>query len=152
MKTINTHIKKGEGFTLLELLLVVGTAIIIGALTVPVGVRFFQTQSLDESVSTLLSNLRRAEAQAMFQKNDSAFGIKFLTNSYVLFQGNSYVARIQSEDESFSLAGGVAVSGIEEVVFAKLTGVPNATGTPTITSGGDSRMLNINAQGKIERQ
>lgn len=146
------NIKKGEGFTLLELMLVVALGTVITALTVPVGIRFFQTQSLDESADTLLSNLRRAEAQAMFQKNDSAFGVKFLSGSYILFQGSSYASSTQSEVESFSLPSGITMSGIDEVVFAKLTGVPNATGTLTMTSGGGSRALNINAQGKVERQ
>jgi len=148
-----TKVSNGvKGFTLLELMLVVALGTVITALTVPVGIRFFQTQSLDESVDTLLSNLRRAEAQAMFQKNDSAFGIKFLTDSYVLFQGNSYASRIQSEDESFALASGVTASGIEEVVFAKLTGSPSVTGTIAIASGSDSLSLNLNSQGKVERQ
>lgn len=141
-----------NGFTLLELLLVVGAAILIGALTVPIGVHFFQSQTLDETASSILSTLRRAQNQAIYQKNDNSFGIKFLAGSYVLFQGDSYESRIQSEDESFSLPGGITTSGIDEVVFAKLTGIPNTTGTLTITLGNDSQTLDINAQGKIERQ
>jgi len=141
-----------KGFTLLELLLVIGAAILIAAFTIPVGVRFFQNQILDETTSSILGALRRAQNQAISQKNDSVFGVKFLSGSYVLFQGNSYGSRIQSEDESFSLPGGITTAGIEEVVFAKLTGIPNTTGTLTIISGNDSQTLNINAQGSIERQ
>jgi len=44
------------------------------------------------------------------------------------------------------------VSGIEEVVFAKLTGSPSVTGTIAIASGSDSLSLNLNSQGKVERQ
>ena len=141
-----------RGFTLLELLLVIGAATLIAVFTIPVGIRFFQTQILDEATSGMLTNLRRAHSKAIFQKNDSAFGVKFLSGSYVLFQGGSYVLRTQSEDESFTLGGGISTSGIDEVIFAKLTGIPNTTGTLTITSGSDSQSLNINAQGKVERQ
>ena len=144
--------KSGAGFTILELLLVMAAAILIAAFTIPVGIRFFQTQSLDETTMSIFSTLRRAENQAIFQKNDSAFGVKFLSVSYVLFQGSSYSGRTQSEDESFILSGGITTSGIDEVVFAKLTGIPNITGTLTITSGSDSQTININAQGKIEKQ
>lgn len=143
---------KGGGFTLLELLLVIGVAIFIAAFTIPIGFRFFQTQTLDETTDNILGTLRRAQNQAIFQKNDSAFGVKFLPGSYVLFQGNSYAERNQSEDESFTLAGGITISGINEVVFAKLTGRPNTSGTLTIMFSDDSRRLNINAQGKVEKQ
>ena len=136
---------------MLELLLVIATAILVAALTIPVGIRFFQTQTLDETTAGILETLRRAQTQAMFQKNDSAFGVKFLSDSYVLFQGSSY-EEIPSEDESFSLPSGITTTGIDEVVFAKLTGIPNPSGTLTITSGNDSQALNINSQGKIERQ
>jgi type II secretory pathway pseudopilin PulG len=149
---LNTKYKNEmKGFTILELLLVIGAAIVIAALTVPVGVRFFQTQTLDEATSGIMETMRRAHNQAVFQKNDSAFGVKFLSGSYVLFQGNSYDTRTQSEDESFEVSSGIATSGIDEVVFAKLTGIPNTTGTLTVTSGSDSQTININAHGKVER-
>ncbi len=137
---------------MLELLLVIGVAIFIAAFTLPAGVRFFQTQTLDETTSNILGTLRRARNQAVFQKNDSAFGVKFLSGSYILFQGNSYAERIQSEDESFTLSSGIAISGIDELIFTKLIGIPNTTGDLTITSGGDSQTLNINVQGKVEKQ
>ncbi|PCI19705.1 hypothetical protein COB64_03265 [Candidatus Wolfebacteria bacterium] len=141
-----------KGFTILELLLVIGAVIIISALTIPIGVRFYQTQILNETTSDILGTLRRSQNQAAFQKNNSAFGVKILSDSYVLFQGNSYVGRTVTEDESFSLSGGITISGIDEVVFNKLTGISSTTGTITVTSGSDSQILNINAQGKIERQ
>lgn len=141
-----------KGFTFLELAIVIGGAMVIAALTLPVGIRFFQTQTLDEAASDILATLRRAQSQALFQKNDDAFGVKFLSGSYVLFQGGSYEARIQSEDENFDLSGFTTTAGIDEIVFAKLTGIPNGTGTLTVTSGNDNQRIIINAQGNIERQ
>lgn len=141
-----------KGFTLIELLLVIGVAMSIAALTIPVGVRFVQTQALDETTSDILGTLRRSQHLAAFQKNDSAFGVKFLSGSYVLFQGSSYTSRVASEDESFTLPGGIITSGIDEVVFAKLTGIPSSTGMLTIASSFNSQALDIHAQGNIERQ
>lgn len=142
----------GGSFTLIELLLVIGGAIIITALTMPVGLNFYRIQVLDETANDILGILRRAQTQATFQKNDSAFGVKFLPQSYVLFQGSSYAERVQSEDETFDLSVGITVSGIDEAIFEKLTGIPSATGTLTINSDDSSRRLDINVQGKIERQ
>ena len=139
-----------KGFTLIELLLVIGGIAIISALTIPVGVNFYRTQVLDETAGDILGALRRAQSQAVFQKNDSEFGVRFLSDSYVLFEGNSY-GEVPSQDETFNLVGGITTSGIVEVTFAKLTGIPSATGTLTITSANDSQGININAQGKIEK-
>lgn len=142
---------KRTGFTIIELLIVLaGTAIVV-ALTVPIGIRFFYSQTLDEATSNIMSTLRRSESQAKFSKNDSAFGVKFLSGSYVLFQGSSYASRTQSEDESFALLGGITTSGITEIVFAKVTGIPSVTGTLTVSFLGDSKTVTINAQGEIER-
>ena len=143
--------RNSSGFTMIEILLVIAGVILIAALTIPVGIRFFQTQTLDETMAGILETLRRAQNQAIFQKNDRAFGVKFLSDSYVLFQGTSY-EEFPSEDESFSLPSGTTTSGINEVVFSKLTGIPNTTGTLTITSGNDSQVININEQGKIEKE
>lgn len=139
-----------KGFTMLELLLVIGAAILIAAFTVPVGIRFFQTQSLDEATSGILETLRRAQNQAIFQKNDSAFGVKFLSGSYILFQGSLY-GEVPSEDESFALPSGVFTSGIGEIVFAKLTGLPNVTAILTIISNNDNQTITINSQGAVTR-
>lgn len=141
-----------RGFTLLELLMVIAIVIGMAILTVPIGVQFFRAQIIDETTSNVLETLRRAHNQSMFQKNDSAFGVKLLSETYVLFQGDSYALRIQSEDENFDLPNNVVVSGIGEVVFVKLAGIPSATGTISITFGNDNQDISINSQGKIERQ
>jgi type II secretory pathway pseudopilin PulG len=141
-----------KGFTLIELLIVIGASIAIAALTIPVGVNFYTTQVLDETTSDALALFRRAREQAVFQKNDSAFGIKVFSGSYTIFQGSSYASRVQGEDENFTVAAGVTMGGIDEIVFAKRMGIPSTTGTVTITSGSNTRSLGINTQGKIERQ
>ncbi len=140
-----------RGFTLIELLVVIALTAFVAALTVPVGVRFYQMQTLDEAASDALHALRRAYAQAVFQKNDSAFGVKFLSGSYTLFQGNSYAARIASEDESAVFSGGITTSGADEIVFSKLSGA-SSDAVLTITLNNESRNIAVNAQGKVERQ
>ena len=140
-----------RGFTLVELIIVIGAAILIAAFTMPVGFRFFQTQRLDETTMDILQTLRRANNQAISQKNDSAFGVKFFPGSYTLFQGGSYIARVVSKDEDFDLPIGTSVTGIDEVNFSKLNGTPSFTGAFSINSGSDSQSVSINAYGKIEK-
>lgn len=141
-----------RAFTLIEILIIISIALIILALTIPMGVKFFQSQNLDETVNDILETLRRAQNQALTQKNDSSFGVKFLSDSYILFQGDSFDFRVQSEDEVFDLRSGINISGIDEIVFAKSTGIPNVSGTMTLSSNNETKNININSQGRIERQ
>ena len=136
----------------MELIVVIGAAIVIAAFTMPIGFRFFQTQRLDETTMDILGTLRRANSQAMSQKNDSAFGVKFLPGLYTLFQGDSYALRALSYDEDFNLPVGISVIGIDEINFSKLNGTPSFTGAFSINSGSDSESININAYGKIEEE
>jgi len=148
----SANVRNKRGFTLTEVLIVIGIALFISGLTIPVGVRFFQVQTLDETAVSLMETLRRAHNHAVFQKNDSDFGVKILSDSYVLFQGDSYASRTQSEDENFILSTNIITSGIDEVVFAKSVGTPDVIGALTVTLWSDSQTIDISAQGKIERQ
>lgn len=140
-----------KGLTLVEIVLVISIIVVITALAIPSSLRFFQIQTIDEIADNIIDVLRRSQSQAALQRNDSSFGVKFNPGSYVLFQGNSYVGRDVNEDEVFSLPSDVIVSGINEIIFSKLSGFPSSAGTITINISNDSRIISINSQGKINR-
>mgnify|MGYP001581681526 CR=1 FL=1 len=139
-----------SGFSMMEVLLVVGAIIFIASLSFPVGLRFFQTQSLDETRSAIVANLRRAAIQAIFQKNDSDFGVRILPDTLILFQGPSYIARLTTEDEILPIQNNIVIAGINEIVFSKVTGIPSATGTIILAIGSEARTITINDEGIIE--
>lgn len=143
---------RNPGFTLLEVALVITLVVIISAFTVPIGINFYRNQTLNEASDGILSVLRRSQNHAAFGKNDSDFGVKILSDTYVLFEGSSYVSRDTSKDASFNISMGVTATGADEIVFTKLTGVPNATGSITITAGNTTKTIEINAQGHVEYQ
>ena len=140
-----------RGFTLIELLIVIGISTVLAGFVVPTGITFYQTQILDDASSSILGTLRSARSEAVFQKNDRPFGVKFLSGSYVLFQGPSYAARVASEDESFELPLGVSATGIDEILFTKLTGTTTSAAL-TVKLGGAKRIISINSQGNVEKQ
>lgn len=140
-----------KGFTLIELLIVIIVALILVGLTIPIGLNFYNNQVLDETADSILSILRRAHGQAVFQKNDSAFGVKFLEDYYVLFQGDSYALRVQSQDEIFNLPLGFNLSGFDEFVFSKHQGTTTA-GIIIINTRNNTQIINVNYYGKIERE
>lgn len=135
----------------MEVLIVIAMSILLAGLTLPVGFRFFQSQMLDEAVLGVETALDRAGALAMQGKNDSAFGVKFLSGGYTVFQGVSYASRAVGEDENFVFASNIIVAGANEIVFSKLA----ATTTPaniTFTIGQDTETVSVGAFGDISRQ
>lgn len=140
-----------RGFTIVELLLVIGIILIVAAFTLPGSALFLRRQQLNDTVYEFTNALERAHLQAMFDKNGSAFGVRVLSDSYVLFEGSSYAARNTDNDEIFPLSSSVSITGLSEIVFAELTGIPDATGTITISdSGNGGTDIIVNAHGILE--
>ena len=134
-----------RGFTILELLLVIGLLTVLVALTLPVGLRFYQLQVVDETADSVTSLLVNAKMEARLGKHDRDHGVKFLPNLLVVFEGDSYVLRVTSEDQPFPLPPGTILSGMssDEIRFAKVTGSPSATGTLSLSLYGETRNLTI---------
>lgn len=141
-----------KGFTLIEILLVVGIVAVIFSFSAPYGLRFYRSQLIEEARSNVIEALRRARHYAILQKNDSAWGVKIDTENskYILFQGDSYDSRVDIYDEVYDLLTEAVVSGDwTEVVFSKMTGLPNDTGTTTLSFNSLNRGILIEETGTI---
>lgn len=132
---------KSQGFTLIEILLVVGISVLIFAFSTPYSLNFYRTQLVEEVRNNVISALQQARHNAVLQKNDSSFGVTLseVSDSYVLFQGEDYNdadgvnGRDSSLDEVYPVISEITFSDLTDVVFSKLTGLPSATGTITIS-------------------
>lgn len=143
-------LKNNQGFTIFEVLIVIGISTALLALVLPVGFRFFQFQVADETATGMISVFHNAESRARLGMEGDAFGVKLLPDSYVLFQGDSYAARVVSHDETFSLPLSTNIeSNTDEFVFAQVTGIPSATGTIAVTLYERTHTIEINAAGVI---
>ncbi len=139
------------GFTMIEILLVVGIAAGVFALSAPYSLNFYRTQMLEDTVSNVVNALQRARHNAVLQKNDSNFGVYMdnSTHAYTLFQGDSYTEKVTAQDEEFTVIEDMTFSGVTEVIFSKLTGATLNTGTTTITYGNLSRGILIGETGGL---
>ena len=140
-----------RGFTILEISLVIAMMFVIAALTFPITASFMRSQTQGDAADELVSVLRRAQSEATYQKNDSSFGVKVLSNSYVLFEGSSYATRNEDEDEVTVFSSTISHGGQGEVVFEQLTGIPSATGTISVILGREQVDIAIHTEGRIER-
>lgn len=141
------------GFTIPELLLVIAAAILLFAFMLPVAMRFYRQQVVDDTSRTLIDTLKRARAQAIAQRNDAAHGVRVITASstFVLFQGNSFATRVTSEDEIIEYPSSLTITATTtEVVFSRLYGTSTIDETWTVGLGSIQSQIRINSQGLIE--
>jgi type II secretory pathway pseudopilin PulG len=140
-----------KGFTLVELLLSVALIFIIAALTFPVGTSFYRSQMLREATDGVLGGLRRAQQFAHTGKDDTAFGVYLTSGSYTIFEGDSYAARNVAEDEVHQVSTAVEFSGLSEVVFSELEGIPSTSGAITLTVDDYVTSIEVSPIGYVTR-
>src|SRR3989339_267369 len=149
--SIKKEERKMRGFTLIEVLLVIGIAAVVFTFSAPFALNFYRTQMVEDTSSNVIDALQRARHNSVLQKNDSAFGVTMseVADSFVLFQGANYASRDDTQDEIFSVISEISFTGLTDLVFAKLTGLPDDTGTTTISYGNVSRGIFVDAAGMI---
>lgn len=143
---------KNTGFTLLEILLSITTIAIIAGISIPIYQAFQNRNNLDIAAVTFAQTARRAQVLAQATDGDTSWGVRAQIGSITLFKGTSYAGRDASYDETFDLPSSItpssALGNFWEVVFTKFTGLPQATGTLTLTSvNNETRNITLNAKG-----
>lgn len=140
-----------KGFTLIEVLLSIALLGLLVAFSLPVFFSFQTKNDFDIAGHTTIRTLRRAEFLAQSNERDSGWGVKIENSGITLFKGSSYVGRDTSFDEVTSFSSSrIGVTGASEIVFSKMTGVPSAVSTTTLsTDTGETMNIIVNAKGII---
>lgn len=142
-------IRTQHGFTLVELLLVMGIVVVIfGFITLNLTTIVTQTPS-DSFVTILISDLRKQQLDAMNCVNESlgcSKGIYFSSNYYVLFSGEEYDP---SESSNFRVDAPPDISLVaslpqNEVVFTAYSG-------EVVNYSSESATLQVIGQGKTDQ-
>lgn len=144
-------ISSTQGFTLVEMLLSMAVIIILTAITVPVYETFVRRNDLDLNTQTTVDTIRKAETYARGVRNDSVWGVNFTASTMTLFKGSTYASRDTTFDEVTNLPSSVTQSGLTEVTFSKVFGVPSTTGTLTLSStANSSKQVILNSEGSVD--
>lgn len=140
-----------KGFTLIELILVIATITVLSAIAIPVYSLLQVRNDLDVATNTTIQTLRRAQTLSQAVDGDSIWGVKLQTSDITLFKGADYALRDTTYDEDYSLSGNVTPTGVSEVVFSKLLGNPNTTGTLILTSSNNEiQNITLNSKGFLD--
>ena len=143
--------KNSFGFTLIELMLSIAILGLLTGLSIPLYATFSNRNSLDLATQNVATLLRRAETYSRGAKLDTQWGVELQSDKATLFNGSNFAGRNVAYDEVVTTSPSVGLSGLNEVLFSKLGGIPQATGSITVTStnSGEARMITINAKGVI---
>ncbi|MBI2450375.1 MAG: prepilin-type N-terminal cleavage/methylation domain-containing protein [Candidatus Nealsonbacteria bacterium] len=135
-----------RGFTLIELMIVVGIVAILAALAAPALRDFWMDTDLENSAEEIINTLRLAQNKTIASEGSSNWGVYFSISTspyqYTLFKGQNYLTRDVLSDDIHKIPGTVLVSevnlsGGREAVFNRITGNPQQSGLITIAAKTD---------------
>lgn len=138
----NRGAREREGFTLMEVLVVLAIVSVLVVIAVSNFRSSKDKKELDSLVNSIVFDLEQAKANAMSGKNGQNQGIKFNASSYVTFGGSAYIASNQSNvtvpvTAGYQLAN--TIPGTDDaIVFSRITGNTNVTATVTVSRISDA--------------
>ena len=148
--------QNNKGFTLLEILVVMGLLVVIAATPLFVDTNNFRGRSFQAEQSQLASALQTARARSFNNISQKKHGVAINPGSfegYVIFEGDSYATRDISKDEEIKASYTVTFAPLtpDEITFEQLSGNANFNGDITITDSqrGIGSSITINSEGKI---
>ena len=156
-------IRTKNGFTIIEIVIVLAVIAMVSIVSLPMGIQFFNGQNIESVQSQLADTLNRARSQSMAQKGDAQYGVCIInstpyTSSYVLFKGTYTACSSMSangENEVYPLLDGILIEfplAVDNISFAKHTGVPSWNGSSTIYWNGLQRTISVDTFGTIVEQ
>jgi prepilin-type N-terminal cleavage/methylation domain-containing protein len=149
--TIFNRTKNSAGFTLLELLIVMGLFAIILSFGLAIGFDSFRRDTLKTERTNLVSALQKARSQAVNNIDNNMHGFYFDGANYIVFEGTSFATRDTSRDLFIPRNSTISLSGLPHgVVFEQLSGDATPAGVIVLEDGISSTTISINEEGRIE--
>jgi len=131
-----------KGITLVEVLVSITIIAILSSIIV-VSLSSYRASKLVETTANEIAfKLEEAKTNSIAGKGGSSFGIHFASTSYTYFRGSTYNSSDTDNisptfPEDFSITTNLTGSAVN-IIFSRLTGTPNVTGTITISKTNDS--------------
>lgn len=148
-----------SGFTLIEMLVVMGILTMLGSLALFVNLDTYYGFMFRSERDTLISTLQKARSQSMNNiclgagcVDGKPHGVHVKKGEYTIFQGGSYAARDTAVDEIiFSQNNAIELSTTSlEVVFGQLSGdIASVQEIGLFDNAGHHSTTSINTEGRI---
>lgn len=152
---MNNFFKKG--IALIELLITLSVIGILLLIALPQFSKMRENQVLRSATIDTLAALNKARSQTLASVNSSEYGVHFQSDRVIIFKGKVFSSNA-SDNEEIPIASPVNISDVTlggvsgtsgEIYFDRLSGVPSATGTATLSSSSLSKIITISATGAV---
>ena len=137
-----------KGFSLIEMVVVLSIMSIISVSGFSIYRVWQKRSNLELARATVVQSLSEAKQRAIFGSNDSNWGVKYDgASNLIVFSGTAYSARTISFDRIFSVPPGISLTGLDEIIFNKFSGLPLTTPVINTVYEGESLPISVSAQG-----
>ena len=143
--------KNPKGFSLFEILVVMGILLILSVLVFPITLQKAQKSKLDSYANQLKTDIYYQQQRSAYK--DIPGGIYIRANGYTLFDGESY--SLASETQPKNLPANISITSVNltlgsEILFPAGKFKPSVYGSLVLTDGTYSVMVYINREGLID--
>lgn len=139
------------GFTLIELLVTISIMAILATATSVVYSRFLVQSAVGITADQIAEDLRTAQFNTIQGRQAGSWGVRYASSTLTLFQGTSYASRNTALDQLYKTNTALSIVGLNETVFARVTGFPSVTSTIVITGSNSSQTITVNSNGVVSR-
>ena len=126
--------KLKDGYTLLEILIVVAVLVVIATLTAEPLLTYYRNIRFQGAVENVLTMLDEARKSTLSSYESSQYGVHFEAERVVLFKGDTFVD-LDPDNDEFYFSNEVTISttsftgGGDDVLFERITGETGNSGT-----------------------
>lgn len=137
---------KTSGFSLIELILVIGILMIIAVTASVFNSKWFLQNNLEASKNMLVSSMRKAQSYSIAKKNNLTWGVCLTGNIIRMFGGTCASPTIKDD---YTLPVSIGISGLSTVSFSSFRGEPSAAQNINLTGNNQTFNLIINNAGGL---
>ena len=142
-------IRAKKAYTLIELLLTIGLMGLLAGFSLPIFNNFQFKNELESSVNITVRALKSAQVFSQSNVGDSIWGVSISGNTVTVFKGSTFSTRDTGYDNIYTFPANIGSSGITEITYSKLYGIPSVAGNINLSNNSNSRQISINAKGTI---
>lgn len=123
-----------RGFTLVEMLIVLGVITLITTATIEMYGSARSAGDARHAAYVYTDAIKEASLNARSLVGDSSWGVRIAEPEITVFAGSSYASRDTDFDIVYDMPGSVVVSGFGDVIFERMSGMPSSFGTTTFSN------------------
>ncbi|MFC1757008.1 Tfp pilus assembly protein FimT/FimU [Patescibacteria group bacterium] len=151
------EVYKNKGFSVVELLIGIAVVLVLFGVISSAFLRFRDTQALNSTSEQIISLLDESRLKTISSKNSSQHGVRFESDKIIRFEGEVFLESDSSNEEliiseSVEIVNITLIGGGDDLVFQKLSGNTNQSGSLTIRSKKDNtktKIINIEPSGAV---